>query len=93
MNTPQIQVQYITSHEGLRAAMLDVLSELNLIESKAIQEIKAPANRYQASSFLSVSLPTLDVLLKTQQIPSFKIGKQIRINWSDLENYVNQKSN
>ena len=94
MNTSQIQVQYITSHEGLRDAMIDVLKELKLLANHNIEEPKAlppPANRHQASAFLSVSLPTLDSLLKTGQIPSFRIGNRVRINWVDLEDYVKQK--
>lgn len=50
---------------------------------------KAPATRQQAAKFLNVSLPTLDKLIRSNQLTSFNIGRQIRIKWADLEAYVN----
>lgn len=91
MNTPHVQVQYITSPEGLRAAMMDVLTELNLIEKPTAVEVKRPATKSEACKYLGISIPTLDILLRTDQIKHFRIGRQVRINWADLENYVNQQ--
>lgn len=92
MNTPQVQVQYIFSHEGLRAAMLDILKEATLTSKQTVAEIRPPATRKQAAKFLNISLPTLDILLKTKQLQSFEIGVQKRISWDTLEQYINQKS-
>lgn len=91
MNTPIIQVQYIASQEGLEAAMMRIWDKFKTHEKTTPAEVKPPATRSQAKEFLNISLPTLDILLKTGQIPSFKIGRQVRINWSDLEAYVLKK--
>lgn len=83
---------YITSHEGLRSALVDVLKECNLIRpTEECFKPTPPATRKEAGEFLGISLPTLDILLKTNQIKSFNIGRQVRINWSDLELYLEEK--
>ncbi len=51
-------------------------------------EIKPPATRAEAAKFLNISLPTLDVLVKTEQIRAFNIGRSVRITWAELERYV-----
>jgi excisionase family DNA binding protein len=80
-------VQYITSKEGLKSALIDVLSELKLIQPST-SEIKAPATRAQACKFLNISIPTLSRLINSKQLTAFNIGRQIRIDWSELERYV-----
>jgi len=91
MDKEAIQVHYITSKEGLKAALIEALSELNLIQIPDHPEVKPPATRQEACKFLNISLPTLDTLIKSNQIPCFSIGRQVRIRWCDLELYVNQK--
>jgi hypothetical protein len=54
MNTDNIQIQYITSKEGLRLALIDALSELNLIQFEA-KQTKAPATRKEACKYLKIS--------------------------------------
>ena len=79
---------YITSKEGLKSALIDVLSELKLIQLPD-PEPKAPATRIEACKFLNISLPTLVKLIHSGQLKSFNIGNRVRIRWSDLEAYVN----
>ena len=90
MNKPIIQVQYITSKEGLKSALIDVLSELKLIQLPET-EAKAPVSRQEACKYLNISLPTLDSLINTGQLTAFNIGRQVRIRWQDIEAYVNKK--
>ena len=87
---------YITTKEGLKSALVDILGDLNinLIQATPISqnELKAPATRQDACDFLNVSIPTLHKLIKTNQIATFSIGRSVRIRWSDLEAFVNKKS-
>jgi excisionase family DNA binding protein len=85
-----IQIQYITSQEGLKSALIDALSDLKLIQQPE-PEAKSPATRQEACKFLSISLPTLDKLIASGQILTFNIGRQVRIRWADIEAYVNKK--
>lgn len=91
MEKEAIQVHYITSKAGLKAALVEALNELNLLPVSDQVEVKPPATRREACEFLNISLPTLDTLIRTNQIPSFCIGRQVRIRWTDLESYVNQQ--
>lgn len=86
-----VQVQFVTSKEGLRSALFDVLSEFNLIQ-KEESPLRAPATLKDACYFLNVSLPTLRTLIRTNQINAFQIGRQLRIKWDDLEAYLDSKS-
>lgn len=52
---------------------------------------KKPATRKEAADHLGVSLPTLDTLIKTEQLKAFNIGRQVRINWNDLDSFLNKK--
>ncbi|RKR83310.1 excisionase family DNA binding protein [Mucilaginibacter gracilis] len=68
----------------------------HLIEGRSPINVSAnstepPATRGHAASYLGISLPTLDNLIKSGQIKSFNIGRQVRIKWADLEAYVNGK--
>lgn len=83
----EVQIQYITSPEALRTALIDALKELKIIQP-TVYEMKAPATRQQACKFLNISLPTLDKLTKSGQIKAYGIGRQIRINWAELEKFV-----
>jgi excisionase family DNA binding protein len=85
-----IQIQYITSQEGLKSALIDALTDLKLIPQEE-PEAKSPATRQEACKFLNISLPTLDKLTASGQILTFKIGRQVRIRWSDIEAYVNNR--
>ena len=90
MNKDIIQIQYITSKEGLKSALIDVLSELKLIQLPE-PEAKPPATRQEACRYLNISLPTLDHLISTGQLSAFNIGRQVRVRWHDIEAYVNKK--
>ncbi len=59
--------------------------------SRKDNSTRPPATRKEASIFLGVSLPTLDILIKTNQLQAFNIGRQVRINWNDLESFLNKK--
>jgi excisionase family DNA binding protein len=93
MNRTPIQIQYVLSHEGLKAALLEIFVEQGIIKPATKEERqRPPANRTTAAAYLGISLPTLDILFKTGQIPRFNIGRQVRVKWEDLEAYVNKKS-
>lgn len=63
-----------------------------LAENKvASEQPKPPARRQEAAKFLGLSLPTLDTLIKTGQIKSFSIGRQVRIDWKEIEAFLNKK--
>ncbi|SCW88415.1 helix-turn-helix domain-containing protein [Mucilaginibacter sp. NFR10] len=87
-----MEAQYIVSKEGLKSALVDILTDLNIIRQPALST-KPPATRYEACEFLNISIPTLRKLIRLNQLPAFNIGRQIRINWSDLEQFSTQHSN
>jgi excisionase family DNA binding protein len=91
MTDANTTVQYITSKEGLKSALFDVLCEFNLIQ-KTERIVRAPATLKEACYFLNISIPTLRALIRSNQIPAFQIGRQIRIRWENLEDYLNSKS-
>jgi len=80
----------VITKEELRELIKEAVKEA-IVSNKSESKPSSPATRREASHFLGVSLPTLDILLKTNQIKSFNIGRQVRINWSDLDNYINTK--
>lgn len=53
----------------------------------------APATKKQALEYLKISQPTLDLLIKTGQLKSFNIGRHVRIEWPELDNYIRTQSN
>lgn len=55
------------------------------------RDVKNPASIKEACEFLGISHPTLNVLIKTGQLKSFNIGRHVRINWHELERFVNEK--
>lgn len=52
------------------------------------QEPRAPANRREAATYLGISLPTLDSLIRTGQLKAKRIGRNVRIPWESLEGYI-----
>jgi excisionase family DNA binding protein len=50
-----------------------------------------PATRQLAADHLGVSLPTLDKLINSRQLKAFNIGRQVRIKWDEIQEYVNKK--
>lgn len=63
-----------------------------LAESKvASEQPKPPATRQQAAKFLGLSLPTLDTLIRTGQLNAFNIGRQVRIDWDQLDLFVKKR--
>jgi excisionase family DNA binding protein len=87
-----IQIQYITSKEGLKSALLDALSEISFIQAPEIKSVKPPATLQEGCRFLNISPPTIRTLIRTHQLKSFYIGRQVRIRWSDLEDFVNKRN-
>lgn len=87
-------IQIITTPEGMQEVF-------DLAFAKAWEKFKQetpqathplpPATRQEGSKFLGLSLPTFDTLLKTNQIKSFRIGRQVRIDWKELERYLEKK--
>jgi excisionase family DNA binding protein len=50
-----------------------------------------PMTKNETKSFLSISMPTLDALIRSKQLSAFKIGKRVFVHPADLDNYLNQK--
>ncbi|WP_295652551.1 excisionase family DNA-binding protein [uncultured Mucilaginibacter sp.] len=73
------------------------LIETLLLEIKSNDQVststnvRQPATREEAAAFLNLSLPTFDKLLTSSQINYFRIGRQVRIKWDDIQTYVNKK--
>lgn len=65
--------------------------EAIITEGYKAPDVRPPATRKEAADFLGLSLPTLDTLIKTDQLKAFNIGRQIRVNWNDLEAFLNEK--
>lgn len=80
-------IEHFNRHETL---LRDLVSKVNLISATS-ETMKAPATRRDAAEYLGISLPTLDQLIKSNQLPVFNVGRQVRIKWSDLEDYINKK--
>ncbi|WDF79552.1 excisionase family DNA-binding protein [Mucilaginibacter sp. KACC 22773] len=59
----------------------------------SLPAIKQPAKKKEAAAYLGISLSKLNELLRLNELPSFNIGRSVRINWTDLEAFVNKKSN
>lgn len=60
---------------------------LDIKHQPTLTKLQAPASRIEAARHLGISLPTLDTLIRTKQIKSFNIGRQVRIDWDELERY------
>lgn len=83
----------------IRQAVSEELCKINLDNNKS--DNRAPATRQEACRFLNISIPTLDKLIKSNQLPTFTIGRQVRIKWIDLlsfnglcqgDNIINQNN-
>lgn len=81
-------------------SIMDVLREMqaDLSELKAnntnhaIDESPlAPASREQAAGYLGVSKNTLDKIVNSGQLPSIRIGRQVRFKWVDIELYIERQ--
>lgn len=71
----------------VKQAVNEALSE-QIKQAPKEEAVRPPATRQEACEFLKLSLPTLDTLIRTEQIRSYRIGRQVRINWYELESYV-----
>lgn len=90
-----MQVIIQTSQDELLKLVRDAVreelknhSDTSLNNTKSL-ESKPPATRKEACKFLNISIPTLDKLIKSNQLPAFFIGRQVRIKWIDLDSYIN----
>ncbi|WP_262250097.1 helix-turn-helix domain-containing protein [Parapedobacter soli] len=61
------------------------------LENKSEKSARPPATRKEAANHLGISLPTLDTLVKTGQLKSFNIGRQVRIDWGELESFIKKR--
>ena len=85
-------------HRHLEGIIYDCVAQA-LANSQAFNTIPntqvkplAPATIKQGSEYLSINRTTLNSLIKSGQIKSFNIGRHVRIEWSELDNYIrNQK--
>lgn len=68
-----------------------LLIDIKHNRAKVEHEAHPPLTRQQAAQYLGISLPTLDTLISTKQIKSFRIGRSVRISREDIEGYVNKK--
>ncbi|GAB2685231.1 hypothetical protein GCM10027037_03370 [Mucilaginibacter koreensis] len=55
-------------------------------------QAKAPATRQEAAAYLKISTRGLDDLLKYKVLPSFKIGRSVRISYQAIDDYIKSKA-
>ena len=75
---------------------LDLIRSAVREEMKAFQGVgpetfKPPATREQLADYLQIGLSKLDILTKSGELKSFKLGRETRYNWSDIEEYLQSK--
>lgn len=83
--------------ERLERMMAKVLS---LIESQQDQQPhrpelhsrKSPATRKLAAEYLGVSVPTVDLLVKSKQLRPTRIGRAVRFTWDELDAFISKRS-
>lgn len=73
--------------EGVKMA----LSNLPIVTANH-SNTKPAGTRKEVAEYLKISLSKLDMLTKTGELKSFKMGgRQVRYKWSDIEQYLNNK--
>ncbi len=51
-----------------------------------------PATRKEAAAFLKINVATLHNLIKSGQLKSFRLGRNVRIKWDDIYEFINDRS-
>lgn len=66
---------------------------LNAIESNKVIKVQPEeaANRTQAAKYLNVSVSTIDALVKSKQLKSFRIGKSVRFTYAGLDEFIEKR--
>lgn len=72
----------------IKESIREVLRE-DEFANKNVEDIKPTATRKEASDYLNISLPTLDTLIRTNQLEAFRIGRQVRITWKEIYRFRN----
>lgn len=81
----------VITTEELKFLLKECIREELKALNTAPPEQKPPATKREVAAHLGISMPTLDALIKSGQIPAFNIGRGIRFRWDDIEEYVNTK--
>lgn len=87
--SPDTTTFFLAFQSLVKQAVQEALSE-QIKENPKEETVRPPANRQEAAKYLTISLPTLDTLIRTEQIKAYRIGRQVRINWYELERYVKE---
>lgn len=87
--SPNTAAFFLAFQSIVKQAVKEVLAEQAIPEPKP-EPVRPPATRKEAAEFLGLSLPTLDTLIRTKQLKAYRIGRQVRINWEELERYVKE---
>lgn len=87
--TPDTTAFFLAFQSIVKQAVKEALAEQAMPVPKT-EPVRSPATRKEAAEFLGLSLPTLDTLIRTEQINAFRIGRKVRINWEELERYVKE---
>lgn len=53
---------------------------------------KSPATRKLAAEYLGVSVPTVDLLVKSKQLRPTRIGRAVRFTWDELDAFISKRS-
>lgn len=88
---PDTTAFFIAFQSLVKQAVYEALSEQKQTSDPEPTKLRAPATRNEAAKFLSLSLPTLDSLIRTEQLKAFNVGRQVRIDWNELEAFIKNK--
>lgn len=78
-------------YEALQAVVIEAVNKAlqgALPEEPKSNEVQPAFTRQDACRLIGCSLPTLDALLHSGQIKSFKIGRSVRVTRDSLETYL-----
>ncbi len=83
------------SEEELKGIIREVIrEELQIIQmSGGISRngVIPLLTKVEAAKILGISLPTLDQLIKSNQLKVFRIGRHVKLKNIDIEEYLNKK--
>lgn len=76
--------------ESMEASMNEMKEKLSKIEGGGVN-IEEVATKSDAARYLSVSLSTIDNLLKSSQLNPIRIGKSVRFEYKDLDKFIEKR--
>lgn len=78
---------FLINREELKEVIYELLEEVN--EDHADEEIMTIR---EAAEYLKVSVPTIRNMITNKEIPFFQRGQVIRLNRSDLKEWIRKKA-